>query len=112
MSDKIDWTTIDFTDSITYTQPYANASFRKFGKLVIFSFQSARKNWAVDELLFTLPSGYRPATTKGSDGQFWFNAAADGQVARVYCKVSDGKVYNAIAGTSVRIYCQGSYFTA
>ena len=109
---KIDFTTTDFTDNITYSQPYANASFRKFGKLVVFTFQSARQNWAADALLFTLPSGYRPATVKGSDNQFWFNAAADAQLDRAYCTLSDGKVYNAISATNARIYIQGCYFTA
>lgn len=111
-ADKIDWTTTDFTDSITYTQPYANASFRKFGKLVIFTFQSARKAWAEGELLLTIPSGYRPATVKGSDGQYWLNAAADNAVTRVYIIVNDGKMYNAVAASNARIYVQGSYFTA
>ena len=109
----VDWTTTDFTSSVNFNVGYANATFRKCGKLIIFSYQSARQNFSANTTLFTLPSGYRPDTTQGSDGQMWFTANCDGtQSARVAIYTSSGVAYIADSYSNVRVYLQGCYFTA
>ena len=109
----IDWTTTDFTSSVNFNVGYANATFRKCGKLVIFSYQSSRQNFSANTTLFTLPSGYRPDTTQGNDGQMWFSANCDGtQSARVAIYTSSGVAYIADSYSNVRVYLQGCYFTS
>ena len=108
----INWTTTDFTSSITFSVGYANASFRKIGNLVIFFYQSARTNFSYGTTLFTLPSGYIPASVNGSDNQFWFSGQFDdASVCRCYCDLSTGKMTCGTAGSNYRIYLQGCYFT-
>ena len=110
-SDKLGGTSADFTASITFTVGYANASFRKFGNLVVFSYQSDRTNFAVDDVLFTLPAAYYPASVNGFGNAMVYPATFNGATpANVFINPTTGVCTIQAAASNVRVYVAGSYF--
>ena len=114
-ADKIDFATTipseDFTSDVTFnTTGYANVTFRKTGNLVQFSYQGPSKAWSANSTIFTLPSGYRPATTAAS---YWFvGSFNDAKPCQVSINPTTGVALNAAASTTaLRLYVAGSYFT-
>lgn len=114
-ADKIDFATTipseDFTSDVTFnTTGYANVTFRKTGNLVQFSYQGPSKTWSANSTIFTLPSGYRPATTAAS---YWFvGSFNDAKPCQVSINPTTGVALNAAASTTaLRLYVAGSYFT-
>ena len=56
-------TSEDFASKVTFNENYGSISFKKTGNLVSISYQGESKAHAVNDLIFTLPEGYRPKTT-------------------------------------------------
>ena len=57
------WTKVeeDFGSLVTFDSGTpANYQFYKIGNLVIINYQSAAKSWVKNDIVFTLPPGYRP----------------------------------------------------
>lgn len=116
---KIDQTSTEFESLVTYGATPANRTFRKWGNLVVFSFQSGRKNFTAGEVLFTLPQGYEPTAPVGPDGQFFFNgiSVSGGSGTHAPCRVAiypstrQAKL-EGLSLTDARIYLAGSYFVS
>lgn len=115
---KIDWGSTEFESSITFGTAPANRTFRKMGNLVVFTFQSGRKNYSMNEVLFTLPSGYRPVNPAGPDGQYFIpGLAVSGSSStvtpeRVAIYQNGEARLEGRSLTDARIYIAGSYFVS
>lgn len=115
---KINWSSTEFESSVNFGTAPANRSFRKMGNLVVFTFQSGRKNFSIHEVLFTLPSGYRPANPAGPDGQYFVPGLAvsggSGVVTpeRVAIYQNGEAKLEGRSLTDARIYIAGSYFVS
>ena len=116
---KISWSSTEFESSIDFGITPANRTFRKWGNLVVFSFQSGRKNFTAGEVLFTLPQGYEPTAPVGPDGQFFFSGISVSGASSTHapCRVAiypstrQAKLESG-ALTDARIYIAGSYFVS
>lgn len=117
--DKLNQTSTEFESLVTFGATPANRTFRKWGNLVMFSFQSGRKNFTAGEVLFTLPQGYEPTAPVGPDGQFFFNgiSVSGGSSTHAPCRVAiypstrQAKL-EGLSLTDARIYLAGSYFVS
>lgn len=52
---------IDFKDEITFNENYANAQFKKIGKLIVVNYQGESKSHSKNEILFKIPQKYCPS---------------------------------------------------
>ena len=51
----------DFKNKVTFDSGNPpNAQFFKIGRLIVITYQSANKVWNTNDVIFTLPDGYRP----------------------------------------------------
>lgn len=98
----------EFSSKITFTVSFAHTFFIKIGRMCFFSYQSDNKAFNANDLLFTLPSGYRPITQLFTVATV--NAAAYGDVVLN----TDGtvKINHISSSVTGRVYTNGSYVCA
>ena len=100
----------DFKSRVTFNMDATSAAtFYKIGKMVIINYQGIVRNWAANDLLFTIPAGYRPITNVFPIYSVWSNAY--GQLA-LYSE--DGRcIINNIStsGANGRVCFQTAYLT-
>lgn len=101
---------VDFTSQVTFNIPNPpNVSFVKVGNVVHFSYQSASRTWAVNDLVLTVPEGFRPPAT--GENLYWFVGSYNNQRV-TQCRLDrlNGQLVSASNHDSVvRLYLQGSY---
>lgn len=58
--------TIDFSSSVSLNETPLNARFQKSGNVITINYQGEYKTNANNDLIFTLPEGYRPLNNIGT----------------------------------------------
>lgn len=105
--DDIDY--VDISSDITFNVGYVNSQFKKFGNMILISYQSDAQVHSVNELLFTVPAEYKPSSQVFA--VCVTNADAFGVV-----DVSDQtgectiKQLSATTSSNTRVYFQITYF--
>ena len=98
----------EFTSQVTFNETVAgNTHFYKYGKLVVVMFQGENKTHNANDVLATIPEGYRPPSniyapfTKNGTAYGYLSMAGTGNL-----------VVGQISSTTVsgRIYANFSYF--
>lgn len=97
-------TVVSFGTNVTVSETANYKSFQKIGNTVIFSFQGENKARSEGQLIFTIPSGYRPITN-------YYLVGILGTVPCVFQLKTDGTciIYTAASYPTARAYLNASY---
>ena len=99
----------DISNEITFSVGYVNSQFKKLGNMIFLSYQSELRTHTTNELLFTMPNEYKPAS------QILAVCTLNGEAFGVVSMSTNGECsINFLSNTpssNTRVYFQMVYFT-